>query len=72
MFILMLYTSSFVFQPKSLQMIPFQTKEACITALNEAKQEWVTINELSKCVDLELEAQIKEKQLELKKLKGAQ
>ena len=69
MFILMLYTSSFFLQPKTLTMTTFETKELCQQALVEAKKEWVTMNFESKCVDLNKETEIQAKEKELKRLK---
>lgn len=70
MFVLLIVTSSFVFQPKSFNMVTFSTNELCQQALVEAKKQWSTINDQSKCIDLEKEAEIRNKELELKKLKG--
>lgn len=68
MIILILVTASFILQPKSFTMIPFETKELCNQALIEAKKHWSTINAETKCLDLKKEAEIASKKLELEKL----
>ncbi len=58
-FVLMLVTSSAMFLPTNITMTPFDSMENCLVALSEAKEEWQTINNKSRCIDLAKEAKIK-------------
>lgn len=70
MYILLIVMSPFVFIPKSFNRVQFSSKESCEQALVEAKKQWTTIDDQSKCVDLGKESKIKAAEDELKKLKG--
>lgn len=70
MYILVLVMSSFIFQPKYFSVITFDTREHCVQALIEAKKQWATINSQSKCINLDLQQKINEKQQELEELKA--
>lgn len=70
MYVLLLVMSPFVFVPNHYTMTTFDTKDACQQALIIAKKQWSTIDDKSKCIDLEKDEEIRQKTDELRKLKG--
>jgi hypothetical protein len=67
-FILILISRFTIYQPNSLSIIEFKSKEGCELALSEAKKVWSTVNAESYCIDVQKELEKKKLQDELKKL----
>lgn len=68
MFILKLVTSSAFFLPSNLSVVYFDNKASCELALKEMKKEWLTVNDKSSCINLEVQNQIDDLKQQVKKL----
>lgn len=68
-FVLMIVMSSAVFLPSTFTMTPFDSETSCRQALVEANKQWSTVNDQSKCIDLDKEAKKRDLQKQLKELK---